>query len=136
MSDERLREALRSLPPPAPGDAFTAQVMARLATAPGRRRRGAAPRWAATTAAALALAAGLGWGALALAGRQRTAELRAETAALARELAALRAEAAQPAPMIYVGGNEEVDLVLDLSALPMAAAVPAPLAAAAAEERR
>jgi hypothetical protein len=134
MSDERLRAALRSLPPPTPGDAFTAQVMARLATAPGRRR-GVAPRWAAA-AAALALAAGLGWGAVAFAGRQRTAALRAETAALARELAALRAEAAQPGPLIYVGGNEEVDLVLDLAALPMAAAVPAPLAAAAAAEER
>jgi hypothetical protein len=130
-SDDRLREALRSLPATAPGPGFTAQVLARLAArgaaAPPRR----APRWA-TAALLLLLVGALGWVATERHGRlQRSARLRAETAALARELANLRAEAAEPAPMIYLGGSEEVDLVLDLSSLPMAAALPAPLSPSA-----
>jgi hypothetical protein len=55
--------------------------------------------------------------------RRRT-ELRAESAALARELATLQAEASKPAPVLYLGGNEHVDVVLDLSTLPIAATVP------------
>jgi hypothetical protein len=31
---------------------------------------------------------------------------------------------AEPAPVLYLGGNEHVDVVLDLSALPIAAAAP------------
>jgi hypothetical protein len=136
VGDDRVREALRALPADPPGPTFTAEVLARVARAsPDRHRLRRVPRWA--TAAALALLVGVaGWGVSErLARQQRTARLRAETAALARELAALREEAAQPAPMIYLGGSEEVDLVLDLSSLPMAAALPAPLSPAAAARK-
>jgi hypothetical protein len=137
VNDQRLREALRGLPPPAPGPAFTARVLARLdgraaATAPWRRR----VRVAAMAAAAAAVLLGTVWGSRAALRQQRAAALRTETAELARELEALRQAAERPAPVLYLGGNEEVDLVLDLSTLPLAAAVPAPLNGNSSEHRR
>ncbi|HET9766709.1 MAG TPA: hypothetical protein VFS60_07670, partial [Thermoanaerobaculia bacterium] len=77
-------------------------------------------------AATMVVLAGGLWGVTA--GRQawrheqRRVALRAESAALARELAALHEEVAKPAPVLYLGGNEQVDVVLDLSSLPIAAA--------------
>jgi hypothetical protein len=136
IGDQRLRDALRALPAEPADPAFTARVLARLASAtPAPPRRGRTRRWATAAVVVVALA-GLGWGLTEhTLRRQRSAMLRAETAALARELAALREEAAAPPPMIYLGGNEEVDLVLDLAALPMAA-MPAPLSAAGGGTRR
>jgi hypothetical protein len=128
MNDERLRSALRELPPAAPRPGFTQRVLARLERAPRRRPLRPLPAWVTAAAAVTVLAGGL-WGAAA--GRQaleqqkRRAALKQESAAIARELAALRAEAAKPAPMLYLGGSEQVDVVLDLASLPMAATVPA-----------
>jgi hypothetical protein len=134
MSDDRLRDALRGLPAPGPGPAFTARVMARLAAAPARAPR-RVPAWAAA-AAAVVLAAGLLLGGRAVVREQRNAALRSETEELARELEALRQAAERPAPVLYLGGTEEVDLVLDLSTLPLAAAVPAGLTDDTREQRR
>ncbi|HXT21544.1 MAG TPA: hypothetical protein VN811_01650 [Thermoanaerobaculia bacterium] len=123
---DALREALRSLPAAAPGLAFTTRVLARL-DRPARPRRRPIPAWVTAAATMAVLVAGL-WGVAA--GRQawqeqrRRAAMRAESAALARELAALHEELAEPAPVLYLGGNEQVDVVLDLSALPIAAAAP------------
>jgi hypothetical protein len=81
-----------------------------------------------TAAATMAVLVGGLWGVAA--GRQawqherRRAALRAESAALASELAALHQELAEPAPVLYLGGNEQVDVVLDLSSLPIAATAP------------
>ena len=132
--EERLRHALRALPADAPGPAFTARVLSRLAAAPALAPRRRVPGWAAAAAAVVLLVAVL-WGGRALLRVQRTAALRSETEELARELEALRQAAERPAPVLYLGGNEEVDLVLDLSTLPLAAAVPAPLTDST-EERR
>jgi len=124
--DDGLRETLRGLPVATPGPAFTARVLARL-DRPPRARRAHVPAWV-TAAATMAVLAGGLWGVTA--GRQawqqerRRAALRAESAALARELAALHEEVAKPAPVLYLGGNEQVDVVLDLSSLPIAAAAP------------
>jgi hypothetical protein len=121
--DDGLRAALRELPAAAPGPAFTARVLARLERRQRTRRR-ALPAWVPAAAAVAALVVGL-WGAAA--GRQawqegrRRAALRAESAALKRELAALQEEVSKPAPVLYLGGNEQVDVVLDLSSLPIAA---------------
>lgn len=122
--DDGLRAALRELPAAAPSPAFTARVLARLERRQRTRRR-ALPAWVPAAAAVAALVVGL-WGAVA--GRQawqegrRREALRAESAALARELAALQEEVSKPAPVLYLGGNEQVDVVLDLSSLPIAAA--------------
>ena len=132
-NEQRLREALRALPAADPGPAFTARVLSRLAAAPARAPR-RVPAWAAAAAAVAVLIAAL-WGGRAVLKVQRTAALRSETEELARELEALRQAAERPAPVLYLGGNEEVDLVLDLSTLPLAAAVPAPLTDST-EERR
>jgi hypothetical protein len=132
-NEDLLREALRGLPADAPGPAFTARVLSRLAAAPARASRHRVPAWAA--AAAVVLLVAVLWGGRALLRVQRTAALRSETEELARELEALRHAAERPAPVLYLGGNEEVDLVLDLSTLPLAAAVPAPLTESN-EERR
>ena len=125
MSDD-LRDLLRALPAHEPGSRFTGAVLARLER-PAAAPRRALPAWAAA-ALAVALLAGA-WGAVVVrstAGERRKAELRDETAAIAAELRALREQAAQPAPLLYLGGTEEVDLVLDLSTLPVAAAVRVP----------
>ena len=131
--DDGLREALRGLPAATPGPAFTARVLARLDRPPRARRphspegRHQVPAWVTAAATMAVLVAGL-WGVAA--GRQawqqqrRRAALQAESAALARELAALHEEVAKPAPVLYLGGNEQVDVVLDLSALRIAAAAP------------
>jgi hypothetical protein len=116
-----LRAALRSLPAAVPGPAFTVRVLARL-DRPRRTRPRPVPAWVAAGLTVAVLVGGL-WGVAA--GRdawqrqQRRAALRAESKALARELAALRAEATKPAPLLYIGGNEQVDVVLDLSKLPL-----------------
>jgi hypothetical protein len=131
--DDGLRAALRGVPAATPGPAFTARVLARLDRPPRARRalslrgRSQVPAWV-TAAATMAVLAGGLWGVTA--GRQawqqerRRAALRAESAALARELAALHEEVAKPVPVLYLGGNEQVDVVLDLSSLPIAAAAP------------
>ena len=133
-TEERLSEALRALPAAEPSPTFTARVLSRLAVAPARAPRRRVPAWAAAAAAVALLIAAL-WGGRAALKVQRTAALRSETEELARELEALRQAAERPAPVLYLGGNEEVDLVLDLSTLPLAAAVPAPLTDST-EERR
>ena len=129
MNDQRLRSALRELPAAAPRPGFTTRVLARLERPPRRRQGRPLPAWVTAAAAVTLLAGGL-WGAAA--GRQavqqqrRRAALQQESAALAHELAALRAEAAKPEPMLYLGGTEQVDVVLDLSSLPVAATMSAP----------
>ena len=125
--DDAVRAALRGLPAAAPGPAFTARVLARI-DRPHRSRRARVPAWVTAGAAVAALVAML-WGAAV--GRQswtqqqRRAELREESAALRRELEALHDEAAKKSPVLYLGGNEQLDVVLDLSTLPIAAAAPA-----------
>ncbi len=123
-----LRAALRELPAATPGPAFTASVLARLDPPPRWcPRRRPVPAWVAAAATVAVLLGGL-WGAAvgrqAWRQQQRRAALREESAALARELAELHEEATKPPPVLYLGGNEQLDVVLDLSALPMAAAAP------------
>lgn len=125
-----LGEALRSLPRHRAGDRFTEGVLDRLGE-PVPARRLPAPLHLA--AAALLVAVGL-LGALA-AGRllpgadpspaalveARRETLEAERARLAAELAELRRLttelAEESTPVLYLGGDEEVDLVLDLGRL-------------------
>jgi hypothetical protein len=117
MEDHRLGDLLRELPrePARPG--FTARVLRRLDAAPERRPApGRVPRLALAAALAV-LAIAAGWladarrEALAKARAARAlAEIRAEHARLEREVQ----ELSQPPAVVYLGGNEDVDLVLDL----------------------
>jgi hypothetical protein len=131
--DPRLRAALRALPgaPPRPG--FVDRVVARAGAAatdravPARPEyRFLRPAWASAVAATLVLVLGAGGVAVSrhVAREQRRADLRRESEALRRELSALRAEASREEPALYLGGSEQVDVVLDLDALPVAAAAP------------
>ena len=123
MSDERLTRLLGALPRERAGDDFTPRVLARLAAAERVRPaadRAAWLRWMALpVAAAVVLIALLARpepsstpSAGAAEARRLLEEIRREHGRLEGELAALRQ--ARRSPVLYVGGDEEVDLVLDL----------------------
>lgn len=134
VSDERLRGLLQAMPRERAGRDFTAKVMRRLAKSPtasplatgsllffpAERRR--LPGWSGwLVAAAALLLVGLGlreWQHQRdlQESLRRIAELRGQYQELASELKALREEAAAR-PVVYLGGNENVDLVLDLGHL-------------------
>jgi hypothetical protein len=113
MEDHRLGDLLRELPSEQARPGFTARVLNRL-DAPEHRR--SLPRLALATALAVVLAITAGVlvdarrDALEAArDRQALQEIRAEHGRLEREIQDL----SQP-PVVYLGGNENVDLVLDL----------------------
>lgn len=142
VSDDRLHELLQALPRERAGRDFTAKVMRRLAESPpaspsatgtllpfpAQRRR--LPGWSGwLVAAAALLLVGLGlreWQHQRELeeSMRRIAELRGQFQELASELKALREEAAAR-PVVYLGGNENVDLVLDLGHLAEARKNPA-----------
>ena len=117
MEDHRLGDLLRELPREHAHPGFTARVMKSLDS----------PERAAPRSPRLALAASAAVAILAMAGvlidrqagprdpirtlqaEQALQELRAEHGRLRQELQ----ELSQP-PVVYIGGNEDVDLVLDL----------------------
>jgi hypothetical protein len=124
MEDDRLGDLLRELPREQARPGFTARTLARLDArennihvSPWSRL---APATALATVVALALSAGalMSWRhesqTLLEAERTRMAlqEIRAEHGRLAREL---RDISEPPSPtVVYLGGDEDVDLVLDL----------------------
>lgn len=114
MEDHRLGDLLRELPREAARPGFTARALKGLDRPAGTPRRSLRLAMAGALAAAMAVAAGI----LVDSRREERAtaqaqqaleEIRAEHSRLERELR----ELSQP-PVVYVGGNEEVDLVLDL----------------------
>lgn len=117
MEDHRVSDLLRELPREQARPDFTAQVLERLPS-PKRVSRPSA-RLVLALAAVLAVAtvsAGILIERQAAARQSRDAQarqvlddLRAEHGRLRRELR----EISQP-PVVYIGGNEDVDLVLDL----------------------
>lgn len=122
MNDDPVLQALRELPPERAGEGFARRVMARLEAEP-RTPFPAPARWAAlATAAALALALPLAIdhqrAAAARDRRVRLLDLARQQQSLAGELEALRqAVTAEKAPVIYLGGDDDTDLVLDLARL-------------------
>lgn len=129
--DDRLERTLRDLPRERAAEDFTARALARLdAPRPSRARLPLATAGVAVAAAlTVALVAGrLGPADHGEAGRRVTSrradaaearrmleDLRREHRALASELDALAADE----PVLYLGSDEEVDLVVDLSRVPM-----------------
>jgi hypothetical protein len=121
MDSQRLDRALRALPPERARPDFTARVLARLDAPPRPRRLPLALAGATAAALALALAAGhvrstAGTRERAAEARRLLEELRREHRALAHDLDAL----AEEPPVLYLGGDDELDLVLDLSRVPPA----------------
>lgn len=119
MKDDRLQEALAALPRERASAGFTSAVLRRLDQPPARQ----GGWWLAAAALlALTLAGGL------LVQRQAEAHRAAASAArilalqdehrlLSRELDELAAIARQGRPALHLGGDEQVDLVLDLARL-------------------
>jgi hypothetical protein len=131
MEDHRIGELLRELPRERARNGFTARVLQRLdaeeAGRPVLRWRPAAA-FAAAVLAAVAIPAGLLMDRAADRERSRAAEarqileeIRAEHGRLERELEDLSEET----PVIYLGGDENVDFVLDLRRVPEAGTRPA-----------
>jgi hypothetical protein len=112
MEDHRLGDLLRELPRESARPGFTTRVLNRL-EAPERRR--SMPRLALAGAlAVLTVTAGVLVDARrdaleAVRAQQALQEIRAEHGRLEREIR----ELSRPS-MVYLGGNENVDLVLDL----------------------
>ena len=119
ISDERLGAALKALPREQARPGFTGRVLRRLDEDRGRPfpNRWA---WMATAAALLALALSFGWRDWQH--RQERAETLARLEALLvqkqeleAELANLKRLTADARPVVYLGGNDEVELTLDLA---------------------
>lgn len=121
MNDDRLHEVLAAVPRDAASEGFTAATMRRVQDRQKRRRR---LPFVAAASITIALAGG------ALAVRQlgevreerRIKALRAERQAIAAGLEELKRMTTEP-PVVYVGGNDDIDVVLDVSK-PQPAAVP------------
>lgn len=130
--DDSLSRLLRRLPRHRADDAFVGRVLDRLDEAPSHHP--VARRWAARPSRLVPLAAGLAlavvvaalWVASLGQGSLEPAEidrLAAERSEIEAELEALRREA-DDTPVIYLGGDERVDLVLDLDHLARSGALP------------
>ena len=122
MNDKRLSEILASLPRETAAANFTARVQARLERQPTTLF--APGRWSAIAAAAaiIALVSGFGWQEWRHAREKQAAvarltQLLDEKHDLEEELRTLRRLTDEARPVVYLGGNEDVDLVLDLARL-------------------
>ncbi len=120
MEDQRLTDLLRELPREHARPGFTARVLEEL-DAPRRTTPRRSFRLATAVAAATLVAVAITAGALrelrggarqhrdAVQARQALEELRAEHGRLEQELREI-----SPPPVVYLGGDEKVDYVLDL----------------------
>jgi hypothetical protein len=129
MEDRRLNRLLRELPPVAASPGFTARVLDRLdgpdRTGADRRRTAVWPRLALPAAALAGLFAALVWTQEVRTDRVRSQaaearalleEIRHEHGRLEEDLQALTQEPS----VLYLGGDDEVDLVVDLERVPRA----------------
>ncbi len=113
-----LERALAELPRQRASDSFTARVVERAGT--GEPERGGWPRGAVAAAAVLVLVSGATAWRLERARRLETlrgevSELQTTHRLLAQELRELRAT--EKPPVVYLGGDDNVDLFLDLAEL-------------------
>lgn len=121
MEEKQLIELLSDLPRTGASDGFTKRTLARI----DESSRSTSPlrRFAAAAAVALVVLSGA-VGHHEWRERQRVEALREEHRRIAAELQQLKEEASEYQPVVYVGGDEKSDYVLDLraSAHPNAAA--------------
>ncbi len=113
LNDTELHNVLKSLPRERASVGFTGRVLRRLE----RPTRRSMPRWAPVAAAAILLLT-LGFGWREWRHRQTAADLAAllaEKQALQAELEDLRRLTADARPVVYLGSDDRVDLVLDLA---------------------
>lgn len=147
MSDQELRDALRSLPRHGASPGFTRRVLSRCERSrlPLSLLRSLRPAPVVAVVLALALAIAVPFvlpvadgpeSAPAAAGSRfaearpvgaraaepRREQLRAERARLAAELEELKRLAASPDPVLYVGGDDRYELVLDVERMAAARA--------------
>jgi len=123
MEDQHLGQLLRELPREQARTGFTARVLAGLEE-PSPSRVRWQPRLAAAVAVAVALASGLAYNSRLEAERaakvaraqQILHELRAEHGRIKKEL-----EALPESPVLYLGGDEKTDLVVDMGQVRSAA---------------
>ena len=125
--DSRLEEALSRLPRERSSPEFTARVLAAL-DRPTVRPRPARAAWAAVVSVVLIAGLGLGYGlqrqyAAERAYRQQVEELQHRYQQLLEEVTTVRQEVARPETRIYLGGDERLDLVLDLGQIEPTAAL-------------
>ncbi len=116
-----LEKAMRNLSSERASEDFTGRVLEELARREPSRLRGISPRWAVALATLAAGCMALGiWLRSYPTTESKPSEtnthllLRQEYESLQSEVDELRSLAAQPPPVLYLGGDSRVDLVLDL----------------------
>ena len=115
-----VEEALAELSRQQASDDFTERVLEGLVERRPSKLAGVSPRWVATLGIVALVVLALGVSlrshpvAEMTAEEERTQLLRQEYETLQDEVAALRSLAAQPLPILYLGGDSRIDLVLDL----------------------
>lgn len=124
MSENRqsksLERALAELRPVRASENFTRRVLAELDERRPSIRARTSPRWAMALAALLVIGLGLGlWlgsrpGIDSEIQENQALQRRQEYESLRQELAALRSLADRRPPVLYLGGDSQIDLVLDL----------------------
>ena len=118
MTDEELRRLLKTVESSRARPGFAQRVLLSLEK-PGRRAVSLASwRWAVAAVLTLSVIGVTGWRAAEFQENQEhlaeVESLRQESDRLAAELATLRTRAAQ-APVVYLGGTEDVDYVIDFA---------------------
>ena len=121
MSHDPLRDALKALPRDRAPLGFTRRVVERLDEEP-RRTASLLPGWAVAVATTAALLLAVTPFVLRPSGDSQRADgeierLQQERQRVLSEIESLRQRAARPLPVVYLGGDEKVDLVLDLDEL-------------------
>ena len=115
-----LEETLAELSPELASEDFTRRVLDELGHRTPAKRFGLSPRWVAMLASFAAIGLGFGfwlrWDPAAEPTDQDESAklLRLEFESLQSEVDALRSLASQPPPVLYLGGDSRIDLVLDL----------------------
>lgn len=124
MSDERIRKELKALPREKASSEFTRRVLENLPRTEKRRIPAWGYRLAAAATVIILLVVPMSlrrWSMSIDTGNEAVlAEIeavRSEKALIEKELRELRERAEDESPVVYLGGNENVNLVLDVGAL-------------------
>jgi hypothetical protein len=120
MKDRRVDELIRTLPKERASEEFTSRVLDRLKGETVTKRRGRLILGMATAAVLLAVASVgiLRWQQAEKAElREEIATLRAEHQALSEELSRVMEQSARVHPVLYLGGDDRTDYVLDMNKL-------------------